>query len=172
MKHKERLAFKRDKIRRLWIYGHHTINEIAEILNKDPEFIHKCGKIAVPTVHYQLKKIKAELEQMIDGDDLEKFTAEFARSVEFQDGEISDCTKLIESPDIKLEDKIRLISLRHKIEIDKMTLLSDRAVPLTVKKWKNDRKELTNRILPKINEPEEPKDFSNQLEFRTVKEDG
>lgn len=172
MKYKEQKAFKRDKIRSLWIYNHHTIREIADILNKDPEFVHKCGKIAVPTVQYQLQKIKAEMELLIDGDDLEKFTAEFARSVEFQDGEISDCTKLIESPDIKLEDKIKLMGLRHKIEIDKMTLLSDRAVPLTVKKWKKDRRDLTNRILPNIDKPEEPQDFSNKLEFRTVSRDG
>lgn len=147
LKQKERLAFRRDKIRKLYIYRHLTLQDITDHINGDPETVNKCGKTSRATVAYDLKKIKKEMENMVDGDGLDRYTAEFMRSCEFQDGEISDITKILATnTDLSMKDKIALMQLRHRIEIDKMTLLSDREIPLTVKKLKKDRAELVDRL--------------------------
>lgn len=148
MNKKERETFKRDKIRYLWTAKHMSIRDMADYLNNDAEFVRKCGKISHPTVQYWLKKIKAEYENFIDEDAMEKFTAEFVRSVEFQDNEISTITKILEDPELKPSDRLAFLNLRHRIEIDKMTLLSDRALPLTVKKYKADRKKIIQHLKP------------------------
>ena len=146
MNKKEREEFKRNKIRYLWVYQHLSYRDIADHLNNDPEFIRKCGKIAWPTVAYWVKKIKAEFENAIDSDAMEIFNAEFMRSIEFIDGEISDLTKIIDTMDLKPEEKLKYINMRHRMEIDQMTLLSDKALPLSVKKWKKDRQRLTKTL--------------------------
>ncbi len=141
MNKKEREDYKRNKIRYLYVYAHKNMKDIMITLNSDPEFTRKCGKIAYNTVAYWVnKKIKPELENAIDSDALETFNAEFTRSIEFIDGEISDLTKIIEdNPDMKPDDRLKYINMRHRMEIDKMTLLADRALPLAVKKWKTER---------------------------------
>ncbi len=148
MNKKEREEYKRDKIRNLWVYMGLSIRSIADLLNKDPEFIRKCGSISVPTVQYWIKKIKGELENAIDIDGMERFTAEFVRTSEFMDSEVDDLTNMINSPNIKMDDKIKLINLRHRVKVDQMTLLADRELPLTVKKYKKDRQKNLS-LLPK-----------------------
>lgn len=149
MNKKERETFKRDKIRYLWVYQHLSYTDIADKLNSDPEFVRKCGKIAMTTVAYWVNnKIKPEFENAVNSDAMEVFNAEFMRSVEFIDGEISDLTKIIENEDLKPDDRLRYISMRHRMEIDKMTLLADKALPLSVKKWKKDRQRFTKTLTP------------------------
>lgn len=163
MNKKEKEEFKRNKIRYLYVYQHLSYKDIAEHLNQDPEFKRKCGSIAIPTVAYWVKKIRAEMESLIDGDAMEIFNAEFMRSVEFIDGEISDITKILDTQDLKPEERLKYINMRHRMEIDKMTLLSDRALPLSVKKWKADRKRYT-KTLKSIDETITPKiDFSKRV---------
>ena len=171
MKKKEREEFKRNKIRYLWVYQHLSYRDIADNLNNDPEFIRKCGKITHPTVAYWVKKIKAEFENSIDSDAMEIFNAEFMRSIEFIDGEISDLTKIIDTMDLKPEDKLKYINMRHRMEIDKMTLLSDKALPLSVKKWKKDRQKFTKtlksvdeeNIVPVLLPTEIPKELKDRV---------
>ena len=148
MNKKERETFKRDKIRYLWVYQHLTYKDIADNLNSDPEFIRKCGKIAITTVAYWVtKKIKPEYENAVNADAMEVFNAEFMRSVEFIDQEISDITKILKM-DLDDDSRLKYMNARHKMEIDKMTLLSDKALPLSVKKWKKDRQRLTSTLKP------------------------
>jgi predicted DNA-binding ArsR family transcriptional regulator len=155
MKFKERVEYKRNRIRTLWTYEHLSIRDIAETLNSDPEFIRKCGKISVPSVQQHLTKIKREYENNIDSDGLERYTSEFARSVEFMDGEISDITKLLNDKELKHDERIKYLTLRHRIEVEKMTLLADREIPLTVKKYKKDRQLWAKTLKPVEEEPEQ-----------------
>lgn len=159
MNKKEREEYKRNKIRNLYVYAHKNMRDIMNTLNSDPEYIRKCGKIAYNTVAYWVnRKIKPELENAIDSDALETFNAEFTRSIEFIDGEISDITKILEeNEDMKPDDRLKYINMRHRMEIDKMTLLADRALPLAVKKWKTERtrhygtiKKVDEEIIPAI----------------------
>lgn len=152
MKLKDRQKYKRDRIRNLYVYQHKSLRDIADFLNNDPEFKRICGTIAVPTVQYWVSKIKKELDNAISIDGLERFTAEFVRASEFMDGTISDISKMLENPNLKQGEKITLINLRHRILIDKMTLLADRELPLTVKKYKKDREKFM-KVLPM--EPED-----------------
>ncbi len=158
MNKKEREEFKRNKIRYLWVYQHLNYKDITEYLNSDPEFIRKCGKIAITTVAYWVnKKIKPELENAVDSDAMEVFNAEFTRSIEFIDGEISDITKILDnSNDMKPDERLKYINMRHRMEIDKMTLLADRALPLSVKKWKKDRQRFTKTLKPIEDDEELP----------------
>ena len=113
MNKKEREEFKRSKIRYYWVYMHLTYKDIADKLNADPEFKHKCGHIAVPTVAYWVRKIKGEFESLIDNDAMEIFNAEFMRSVEFIDGEISDLTKLLDTMELSPDEKLKYINMRQ-----------------------------------------------------------
>ena len=161
----QRTEFKRDRIRKLWTYQHLNIADIVDTLNNDPEFVKKCGKTVYSTVQWNLKKIKAEYENNIDSDGLERYTAEFGRSVEFQDGEISDITKLLSDTSLPMKDQIALLTLRHRIEIDKMTLMADREIPLTVKKYKKDR-QLWSKSLNTVEETPELPNLEKQFPTR------
>ena len=160
-KKKKSELYKRDRIRNLYVYSHYTQKDITDALNNDAEFKRKCGSISQPTVAYWIKKIKAEMENAIDIDGLERFTAEFVRKSEFMDNEISEITKILEDKEIKMEDRIKLMNMRHRMSVDQITLLADKELPLTVKKYKADRKVFTDR-LNLITEDETPKiEFKN-----------
>jgi len=173
---KKREDYKRDRIRYLYVYAHYSQKDIADLLNSDPEFKRKCGSISIPTVAYWIKKIKGELENAIDIDGLERFTAEFVRKSEFMDNEVSEVTKLLQDKGMKMEDRIKLMNMRHRMAVDQITLLADKELPLTVKKYKNDRKVFTDR-LNLITDEEQPKiefkDVSDNPKFknRVVKEE-
>lgn len=175
MDKKEREEYKKEKIRSLYIFQHFSLRAIAETLSNDPEFVRITGgKIAYPTVNYWVKQIKEELEKSTDSDGMERFVAEFIRKSEFMDGEISDLTKMIASPSLKMDDKIKLITLRHRIAVDQVTLLADRELPLTVKKYKKDRHAMNAiKVIPQkgvLTHSDIPEELKNRIGSRPMPE--
>ena len=147
MKRKEIQTYKRDKIRDLYIYGGYNYKTIAEKLNQNPEFVRRCGEIPVTTVAWWInKKIKPEFESYVNADALEIFNADYMRSLEFMEGTISDISHILETEELKPDERIRYMSLRQKVKVEQMTLLADRALPLAVKKWKAQRKQYVGTL--------------------------
>lgn len=153
MKYKERAAYKHDRIRALYIRSHGTIDDIVNTLNKDPEFIRLCGKISYASVQQHLSKIKREFEYSISDDAIEKYTAEYVRKMEFMDQEISDITNMLKNPNIKDDHRLKLMRFRHDVVKDEIEMLTNRELPLSIKKINNDRRAKLDKL--KVVNPEE-----------------
>lgn len=170
MNKKEREQYKYDKIRYFYIYRSLSYGAIADELNADIEFVKRCGKTNASTVGYWVtQKIKPELDSFLEGDALDSFNAEFMRSMEFKDGEISDIGIILKRTDLDDSDRIKYMTLRHQIETAKMTLLADKAVPLSVRKWRKDRNKYTSK--PGIVTVDKPPELAEVLKDRVRPKD-
>lgn len=146
MKYKERAAYKHDRIRALYIRSHGTIDDIVTTLNNDPEFKRLCGNISYGSVQQHLAKIKREFEYSISDDAIEKYTAEYVRKMEFMDQEISDITNMLKNPNIKDDHKLKLMRFRHDVVKDEIEMLTNRELPLSIKKMNLERRQKLDKL--------------------------
>lgn len=121
----------REKIKDLWLAG------LTEL---------KIGeRLSMPrsTVHLYISKIEKEMAHYMDEDTFLKYIAEFTRSRATMDREIEEIDAMIDTLDNNVkgdkEVKVRLLTLRHQIRLDKMRILQDLELPLAVKKFKKER---------------------------------
>ena len=135
----------RTRIRDLYIFFHKSPSSITKELNEDNDFTRKYGTITVPGVNYHVQKIKAEYEQFIGEDAIDKYTAEFVRLQNSFDHELDDVDEMIKRTEDE-DVKIKLMRLRHEIRLDKMKMLQDIELPLAVKKLKLERKKKLTTI--------------------------
>lgn len=151
-RNKEKSLAIRNRIRDLYIFFHKSISAIEQDLNGDEQFVRRYGRISVPGVNYHIQKIKAEYEQYVGEDAIDKYTAEFVRLQNSFDKELEDVDKMIQATD-EDDTKIKLMRLRHEIRLDKMKMLQDIELPLAVKKLKHERKRKLSAIKMVQDEP-------------------
>lgn len=154
MKYKERAAYKHDRIRALYIRQHGTIDDIVTTLNQDPEFKRICGSISYASVQQHLAKIKREFEYSISDDAIEKYTAEYVRKMEFMDQEISNITEMLKNPNLKDDHRLKLMRFRHDVVKDEIEMLTNRELPLSIKKMNLEKQKQLQR-LKTVDDPDE-----------------
>lgn len=123
-------------------------------INEDSQLKNKFGEVAIADVHYHVKKIRKDLEDSLDFDALEKYTAEYVRFQHSIESEIEDVEKIIQLCDKEKEKETWLRLKRHKKELmeTKLRALQDHELPLTVRKLKRERDSKT-KVLKLVEEP-------------------
>lgn len=133
----------REKIRNLYIYQGLSERGIVDRLNGDPEFIRKYSQISLAGVHYHIVRIRADFERSVSEDALDRYVADFIRLRERMDGEIDELNRMLANPNIDEELKLKIMRMKHDINIDQMKMLQDIELPISVKKLKRER---TNKL--------------------------
>ena len=85
---------------REYIYDHYVMfhesqRAIARELNEDIKLKARFGSVDLVTVHYHICKIRIELENSLDFDALDRYTAEYVRFQHSIETEIEDVEKII-----------------------------------------------------------------------------
>ena len=137
-----------------YVMFHESQRAIARELNEDAKLKARFGPVDLGTVHYHVKKIRLELENSLDFDALDRYTAEYVRFQHSIESEIEDVEKIIKLIDMTKEKEMWLKFKRHKKELMEVKLraLQDHELPLTVRKLKRER-DNKNKILKVVEMP-------------------
>ncbi len=143
----------RDIVYTLYVTQHMSMPACVEFINDERNgYFSKLGKVSVPDVQYHVAKIRIELENSIDMDAMERYTMEYVRIQHALEHEIEDLEKMIQYVDKEKNPSVWLSAKRLKKElmIDKIRVLQDHELPLTVIKFKKerDKKLKTVKVVP------------------------
>ncbi len=143
-----------------YVMFHESQRAIAREFNEDEKLIAKFGPVDLGTVHYHVKKIRLELENSLDFDALDRYTAEYVRFQHSIESEIEDVEKIIKLIDMDKEKEMWLKFKRHKKELMEVKLraLQDHELPLTVRKLKRER-DNKNKIVKVVELPNDSSPF-------------
>lgn len=146
----------RDYIYDRYVMFHMSQRAITRSINESPELVRAYGHVGLSDVHYHVKKIRIDLENSLDFDALDRYTAEYVRFQHSIETEIEDLEEVIKLCDLNKEKEIWLRLKRHKKELmeTKLKALQDHELPLTVRKLKKERDSRT-KILKVVEEPVE-----------------
>lgn len=138
-----------------YVFAHKSERAVMRSINEDPKLKSHFGEVGPSDVDYHVKKIKVQLENTLDVDAVDKYTAEFIRfqnSIESEIEDVEDIIKLIDKEKEK-ETWIKLKRLKKELMETKLRALQDHELPLVVRKLKRER-DSRNRTI-KILEPGE-----------------
>jgi hypothetical protein len=158
----------RDIIYTLYVTNHMSEPACVDFINDEKNnYLSKLGKVSVSDVHYHVVKIRQQLDESIDHDALDRYTAEYVRIQHALEHEIEAVEKTLalidpkEKPDVWM----RLRRLKKDLMIDKIRVLQDHELPLTVRKFKKERDKKIGTI--KVAVPLPKPDFKNTEEDGT-----
>jgi hypothetical protein len=137
-----------------WVFAHRNQNEICRMVNETPELRQKFGELDSSVVSYHVNQIRLELEQSLDHDAIEKYTAEYVRFQHSLESEIEDVENIVKLIDKEKEKEtwIKLKRLKKELIETKLKALQDHELPLTIKKYKAQRnlKIKTLKVIPPL----------------------
>ena len=141
----------KDYIFNQWMYFGKNAYQIANTINGDTKLMSQFGKTTPAGIHYHIIRIREDLENTISEDAMDTYIGEFIRGMQGYEQDVESIDTLIEHEKGKGLDEadkdviIKLMRLRHEIKTDKFKMLQDSALPLQVKKLKQER----NKLRPK-----------------------
>jgi len=146
----------RDYVYDRYVMFHESQRAITRGINENPDLVRIYGEVGLSDIHYHVKKIRIDLENSLDFDALDRYTAEYVRFQHSIETEIEDLEKVIQLCDKDKEKEIWLRLKGHKLKLmeTKLKALQDHELPLTVRKLKKER-ENRMKILKVVEEPVE-----------------
>jgi len=144
----------RDYIYDHYVMFHESQRAITRELNEDSKLKARFGPVDLSSVHYHVAKIRVDLENSLDFDALERYTAEYVRFQHSIETEIEDIERIIKLIDMDKEKEMWLKFKRHKKDLmeTKLRALQDHELPLTVRKLKRER-DNKNKMLKVVEMP-------------------
>ena len=139
-----------------YVFLHMSERAIMRSINEDPKMLQKFGEITPPDIHYHVAKIKMELENTLDIDAIDKYTAEYVRFQNSIESEIEDTEEIIKLTDKEKEKEtwIKLKRLKKELMETKLRALQDHELPLVVRKLKKER-DMKTRTIKLVDPPKE-----------------
>lgn len=124
-----------------YVFAHESERAIMRSINEDSKLKSHFGELAPCDVHYHTSKIKQELENTLDVDAIDKYSAEYIRFNNSIESEIEDVEEIIKLTDKENEKEvwIRLKRLKKELMETKLKSLQDHELPLVVRKLKRER---------------------------------
>jgi len=123
-----------------YIFMHMSERAIMRSINENTALHSKFGDISPPDIHYHVAKIKIQLEETLDMDAIDKYTAEYVRFQTSIESEIEDVQGMLDcTNETEKEVWIRLKRLKKELMETKLKALQDHELPLVVRKLKRER---------------------------------
>jgi len=150
----------RDIVYTLYVTNHMSEPACMNFINDEKNgYLGRIGKVGVSDIHYHIVKIRIDLDNSLDLDALSRYTAEYVRIQYALEHEIEDVEKTIRLIDPKENPAVwgSLKRLKKELMIDKIRVLQDHELPLTVRQFKKERdKKFKTIVMPKgVTPPEE-----------------
>lgn len=136
-----------------YVFAHESERAIMRSINENPKLLSHFGELAPADVHYHTAKIKVQLENTLDVDAIDKYTAEYIRFYNSIESEIEDVEEIIKLIDKEKEKEtwIKLKRLKKELMETKLRALQDHELPLVIRKLKRER-DVRNKTI-KVLEP-------------------
>ena len=143
---KEDLKIMKGIIRDMWVFQGYSIRKLCTEFNANKEYVDKYGTVSLSSVAVYVREARRELENCIDEDFLEKYTAEFVRRRFIMEEQIEKLREAQNFIDFKTGDSkdkdlyLKFEMAIHNIGMDQMRMMTDIELVLNIKKLNKEKR--------------------------------